>query len=426
MINKYLPIAESCFVVIALMLYSSGLLQVILSGGAGEGVGAEVFPDPVDYTLQQNIFFLTYVISFFLLAIRWKKALYTLSKDRTIWLLLAIAFVSVIWSSNPKNTLLRSIALIGTSLFGLYLASRYTIREQLKLLGWSCALIIGLSILFAIVIPHYGTMDSGIHAGSWRGIYIHKNILGKIMGLGGVVFVLLAIDSKEDRWFPIAGLALSCCLIVLSRSSSSMINFAATIALIPVCAMFRWRYTVMVPAIIAVVLFGGGLSLWLDRNATILLGSIGKDLTLTGRTRMWPAIMEMIWRQPLQGYGYNGFWFNWDSPGAYVWAASNWTPPNAHNGFMDLWLDFGLMGVVVFAVSFLQTLWRGLKLLRVDRHAASSWSLLYLIYLVLGNLTESCLINRNDIFWLLYIAISFSLATVPMAKVDSAPVLSES
>ena len=324
--NKYLHGAERVFVILSFLFYSGGPLPLLLSGGAGQGINEEEATDPVDYTIQQSIFFLHYSVSLFLLAIRWKKSTYTLSKDPTIWLLMVIALGSFFWSFAPSVTRARSIALAGTSLFGLYLAARYSIREQLQLLGWSFALIIIMSFAFAILIPHYGVMDSGVHSGAWRGIYVHKNVLGKVMGIGGLVFVLLGMDAKTQRWLPWTGLGLSFCLLLLSKSSSSMINFLTVLALIPIFQTLRWRYHLMIPAVIAIVIFGGGLSLWLDRNAEMLLGSIGKDPTLTGRTDMWPYVLEMIWKQPWLGYGYNGFWGDWDSPGAYVWYIVNWTP----------------------------------------------------------------------------------------------------
>jgi exopolysaccharide production protein ExoQ len=198
--------------------------------------------------------------------------------------------------------------------------------------------------------------------------------------------------------------------LLLSRSSSSMINFLITIAVTPIYMTLRWSYYVMVPTVIATVTLLGGLSMWLNQNAGILLDSIGKDPTLTGRTNIWPQVLEMIWAKPWLGYGYNGFWNDWNSPGATVWYAVNWTPPNAHSGFLDLWLDVGLLGVIIFAIGFCTTLVNGLNWMRTDKGWLSLWTLLYLVYFVLGNLTESSLFIRNDIFFLLYTTISFSLA----------------
>ena len=409
--NKYLRIFEEIFVVISLILYTSGVVLLLITGGGGQGLNDdEELVKPIDYSLQQIIFFVNYLISLLLLTIRWKKAIFTLSKDWTIWVLMIIALISFFWSSTPKLTSARSIALVGNCAFGLYIASRYSMRSQLRLLGWCFGIIIVMSFLFAIISPTYGTMSAGIHAGSWRGVFVHKNVLGKLMGLSGIIFVLLALDAKEKSWIPWTGLGLSFCLLVLSKSSSSMVNFLTVIVLIPIYYTFRWRYQLMIPAVIAIITFGGYLSFWLNQNAEILLGSIGKDPTLTGRTDMWPYIMEMIWKQPWLGYGYNGFWNDWDSPGAYVWYAVKWLPPNAHNGFLDLWLDFGLVGVIVFGIGFWKTLQRGIHWLRIDKNWISFWPIAYLTYLVLGNSTESSLAIRNDIFWLLYITTSFSLA----------------
>jgi exopolysaccharide production protein ExoQ len=407
--NKKLKIAEQGFTILSLILYSSGPLPLLLMGGAGQGI-LEVSPDPTDYSILQALFFANYLVTILLLIARWKKAIHVVTKDWTICLLMGIALASLMWSSIPKITQVRSIALVGTSLFGLYLASRYTIRQQLKLLGWSFAIIVIMSFLFAFLIPKFGIMSSGVHAGAWRGIYVHKNMLGKMMAIGATVFLLLAMDAKENRWMPWLGVALSVTLLLLSKSSSAIGNFLTMFALIPVYTTLRWRYHLLVPAIIAVITSGSIMSLWLSANAKVLLESIGKDVTLTGRADMWPFIIEMIQKQPWLGYGYNGFWNDWDSPGAYVWYAAQWTPPTSHNGFLDLWLELGLLGILVFAIGFGINLLRGLKLFRIDRSWQSFWTLLYLTFIILANLGESSLLNRNDLCWLLYVTVSFSLA----------------
>jgi exopolysaccharide production protein ExoQ len=402
-------IAEQGFTILSLIFYSSGPLPLILSGGAGQGI-EDISPDPTDYSILQALFFCNYLVTVILLILRWKKATYVLTKDWTIGLLMGIALASLMWSSIPKITQVRSIALVGTSLFGLYLASRYTIRQQLKLLGWSFAIIVMMSFLFAFLIPKFGIMSSGVHAGAWRGIYVHKNMLGKMMTIGATVFLLLAMDAKTNHWMPWLGVALSVILLFLSKSSSSIGNSLTIFALIPVYNTLRWSYHLMVPAMIAVISIGSIISLWLSANAKILLESIGKDVTLSGRADMWPFIIEMIQKQPWLGYGYNGFWNDWDSPGAYVWYAAKWTPPNSHNGFLDLWLELGFVGIFIFAIGFGMNLLRGLKLFRIDRSWQSFWTLLYLTFIILANIGESSLLNRNDLCWLLYVTVSFSLA----------------
>lgn len=409
--KKALEIAELVFTIFSIMIYSGGPFPLILSLGFGEGM-IDPTPDPTDYSKLTTLFFVNYLITFCLLILRWKQSLYVFKKEWTIWLLIGIAFISILWSFTPKLTPNRSIALIGSTLFGFYLAARYSIRDQLKVLSWTFVVIITLSLLMVIIIPEYGTMSYGIHAGSWRGIYTHKNWLGRMMTISSTVFLILAMDQKQQKWRYWMGFSCSFCLLLLSKSSSSMINFATIFTLMPIYSIFRWRYLILIPTIVAIIAFGSSLSLWFNANATTVLGSIGKDATLTGRTDMWPHIIDMIAKQPWLGYGYSAFWHDWNSPGATVWYAAKWTPPNAHNGLLDLWLDLGLAGVLVFVIGFGIVVVRGITWFRIDQSWRSFWPILYPTYLMLANVSESFLLNFNDLFWVLYVSVAFSLATV--------------
>lgn len=424
--NKKLEVAEWIFTVLSIIVYSGGPIPLILSQGFGEGM-IDPTPDPTDYSKLIALFFLNYLVSFFLLVLRWKKSLYVVKKEWTIWLLIGIACVSVIWSFIPKLTPNRSMALAGSTLFGFYIAARYSIRDQLKLLSWSFATIVILSLLMVIIIPTYGTMSYGVHAGSWRGIYTHKNWLGRVMTISGIVFLILAMSEKQQRWLYWLGLGCSFCLLLLSKSSSSIVNCVTIFSIIPIYSIIRWRYLIVMPIIAGIAMIGSSFLLWFNENSTVLLGSIGKDATLTGRTEMWPHIIEMIAKQPWLGYGYNGFWHDWDSPGATVWYAAKWTAPNAHNGILDLLLQLGLLGTIVFSIGFCLTLVRGVSWLRTDKSWYSFWPITYPTYLILANVSESFLLNFNDLFWVLYVSVAFSLATVDLSnkKVLTQPLRSD-
>jgi exopolysaccharide production protein ExoQ len=409
--NKKLEIAEWIFTVLSIIMYSGGLIPLLLTQGAGEGMGDSTI-DTTDYSRLLVLFFLNYFITFGLLVLRWKKSLYLANKEWTIWILIAIAFASILWTFNSKLTINRTIQLAGSTLFGFYIASRYTIRDQLKLLSWSFVIILTLSILMALLVPFYGTMSYGVHAGSWRGIYTHKNWLGRMMTIGSIVFLLLAMDAKQYKWRYWIGLSCTFSLLLLSRSSGAIINCLTVFSVIPIYSVFRWRYLIMIPTVISAVTLGSTLSLWFNANASSILGTIGKDATLTGRTDMWPYIIDMIAKEPWLGYGYSAFWYDWNSPGATVWYAARWTPPNAHNGLLDLWLDLGLVGVIAFAIGLGFVIVRGLKWFRIDRSWSSFWPILCPTYITLSNVSESFFMNFNDLFWVLYVSVAFSLARV--------------
>ncbi|NEO96346.1 MAG: O-antigen ligase family protein, partial [Moorea sp. SIO3G5] len=281
--RKLLAFFEPIFTTVSLVLYSGGVLTVILSGGRSEGDVIQEF----DSSLSRLLFVLIYLVTFFLLALRWKKVLYVLSKDRWLSLLVGIAVISVFWSSEPTTTINRAVALIGTTLFGVYLASRYTIKEQLEMLGWAFGVAILLSFMFIVALPKYGIMG-GVHAGTWRGIYVHKNVLGKVMVPSAVVFLLLAIRGKKNNLLFWGGFGFSVILLLFTTSKTALVSLIIMLLSLYLYRMLRWRYDLLIPTIFAMTTFGGSVLIWLLDNADALLGAIGKDATLTGRTELWP------------------------------------------------------------------------------------------------------------------------------------------
>lgn len=410
--TKVIVIAEQIFTVFAMVFLTGGPFNVIFSGGASEGD----YPErPTEFVQLQFVFFSIYLVTILLLALRWKKVVRSLPKGVLIWLLLAIAFASILWSSYPAITLNRSIVFAGTNLFGLYIATRYKIEEQLNLLMWTFGTILVLSIIYIVALPKYGIMG-GIHTGAWRGIYVHKNVFGKMMVLSVLTFWIQATSVDRKSWWPLLGLSCSIFYLLLARSTTSIINTVTLLALIPIYQTLRLRYHLMIPAVIAIVTIGGGLSMWTSANAADLLGTIGKDPTLTGRTGMWPYMWEMFEKQPWLGYGYDGFWQDWNSPGAYIWRAINWTAPNAHNGYLNLLLELGVVGLSVYLLGFFVTSIGGFIWLRHNKSSEGFWPLLYLTYIFLTNLSESALLERNNIFWVLYVATAISVSVTPQQR----------
>ncbi len=412
MIRKILLFIEQSFAVLSLLLYSGGPLTVILSDGASEGDDS----GETDTSLILVFFFLNYLITVFLLILRWKKVIRVMKKEKIILLLVGLAVFSFVWSSLPKKTLTRGIAIIGTSLFGLYLASRYTIKQQLELLGWMYGIAVIFSFFFIAAIPKLGIMG-GIHAGKWRGIYNHKNTLGKVIVPGLIVFLLLASNSKKYSWLLWMTFSLAFILLLRSGSTTSLLNGVFLIAASISFRIFRWRDNLMVPSTIAMVSFGTIFYVIISITTEAILKALGKDTTLTGRGDMWPYIFEMIGQKPFLGYGYSGFWYGPDTPSFYIWQATGWTPPNSHNGFLDLWLQIGIVGLLIYLFGFLAvTLPKAFYLLRTSRTSEGLWPLAYMTYMLVANISETTLMIQNDIFWVLYVAIAFSVQMPPESQ----------
>ena len=409
--KNLLLLTEKIFTVVSLLNYLGGPLALILSGGENEGEGTEV----TGYVVIQAIFFLNYAVSVGLLILRWKQVVYVIKRDRFNQILLAIVVLSYFWSAAPSVTLVRSIALIGTNLFGLYFATRYSLKDQLHLLAWTFWIAIVLSLVFAIALPKYGVM-SGLHAGKWRGIFTHKNALGKSMVLSSLVFLLIALGEKKNKLFWWCGLGCSIFILLMAKSSSANVTLLIIGLMFSIVRAVRLPYLLMLPTIISIGMIGVILNLWLADNATALLGSIGKDATLTGRSDLWPAVLDKIWERPWFGYGFSGFWGDNKSESAYVWRVTGWDPPNAHNGMLDIWLDLGLFGLSIYSIGFVVAIIGGLNWVRRNHSFDAFWPVMYLLYFWFSHQTESAFLRQNDIYWLLYIVVTFSLLTPRLSQ----------
>ncbi|MCL6751627.1 O-antigen ligase family protein [Nostoc sp. CCCryo 231-06] len=407
--KKFLISAEQILTIICLMIYSGTPLDPFMSNG--------FTVKESDRIIARLLFTCTYIFSLSLITLRWKKVTYVFSRDKFIWVLLGVCALSSFWSLDSDTTLRRVLGLAGTMLFGLYLASRYTLKQQLKL----CAYMLGISgvmcLLLALLMPQYG-IAGGVETGAWRGIYPQKNILGKRFVLCGAIFFFLAMTNRENRWVSWFGYASSGLLVLLSKSTTSLVNFITiTAAFLIYYRILHLKYKVMIPIVTFLSTLGIAFYTLVVSQADTILGSAGKDTTLTGRAELWPAVFEMIAKRPWLGYGYGVFWDK-NSESSIVLQTVQWNAPNAHNGFLDLWLGLGLVGVLIFISGFVINLLRAIYLIRWNQRYENLWLLVFLTYTILSNLTETTLLEQNSLEWILYVSaiLSSKLSTYASAE----------
>ncbi|MEH2113179.1 O-antigen ligase family protein [Nostoc sp.] len=410
--KKLLIFAEYGFTVVALLIYSGAIFTLILSGGALQQEQVQY-----DSSSIRIIFFLIYTVTFLLLLLRWKKTLYILSKGLWFYPIFILAAVSIIWSAEPSTTLKNSFTLINSSLFGVYFASRYSLKQQFHLLAWVFGIIIILSVFFAIALPQYGIQSD---AGKWRGVFTHKNGLGARMVTSSIVFLILGYQSRRYGWLFWGGFSLSILLLILAGSTSSLVNLVILIFAFFAFQVWRLSYSIMIPTLIIMAIISQILYLWLSNGADIVFASLGKDSTLTGRTDLWPLVMDMIWKRPWLGYGYGGFWQGWNGESAYIWLNAGWLAPNSHNGYLAICLDLGFLGLGVFLLGFWRTYLQGLTWVRGSKTALDIWPVIHMTYIALASLTESALLESNSLNWILYVGVSFSVRMTHKTKIINA------
>ena len=407
LLSDLLKFGEKKLTVLALLAFS-GILSV-------DSMYVPSEPDPGFYhgysplvKLVVLTIYGTEAFCIFLLCARWKTAARPLLRDPFLLILISMAVASFAWSDFPKDSLMRGITTIQTAIVGLYMASRYRLKEQVRLVGWTMGIMAVFSFLYTLALPGYGK-ETGMHAPAWRGPYAHKNPFAQMMTLASVTLLLLAMDSPKKYRFQlwtIFGMAII--LVLMSTSKTGLLITLNLILLVPFYQALRWSDGIMIPVIIFVLLVVGcGTTFLLAYWEPVLYG-LGKDPTLSGRTDVWEIAIYQILKRPLLGYGYQAYWRN-DGAAFFLRKQVNYDAAHAHNGFINIGLDLGLLGIALFSLSIITTFIRGVTMMRLTRSSLDLWPLMYMSYLIFYNQTESAIIAHNSLLFVLHVATSFSV-----------------
>lgn len=341
-----------------------------------------------------------------LLLIHRRQALLYLRNSKIVWALVALAFVSVLWSDEPAFAFRRCLNMTASCGLGLYLASRYTQRELLRLLGWTLAVSIVGSVVVALLRPDLG-VDSALVDYGWKGVFVQKNTLGRLMSLGVVVFLFLALDSKSHRRAYVFACLACGVMIFASHSATSAMAVPIVIALIWLFNLSRQRSALQVFIFATLAAVGMTCCLMLFIDPADLFGFLGRDATMSGRMEIWGAVIPKIMVNPWLGYGYSSFWLGMGGQAsADLWSILGWPVPHSHNGFLDLTEELGLVGLCLFLAGLIVSYRRGLLWARVKNTPTALWPLAYITFMILFNLTESSILRQDNLFWVLYIATS--------------------
>ncbi|HEX4310018.1 MAG TPA: O-antigen ligase [Acidobacteriaceae bacterium] len=330
-------------------------------------------------------------------------------------LLAFLAIASTAWSLDPLLTLRRSIPFALAGLFGLWFAVRFPPARQLAILRFTMIALGLATIAIVILAPSIGLDHTPGHGTDWQGVFTQKNACGRVMVLATAV-VLCRERHNFLRPIRVAALALFVFVLVMSGSRAAWMIEAALLLLWGMLVVARHtgqriRLVLAVVAPLASVTLGGILILGSQWFAPL----IGRDLTLTGRTAIWAQVMHFVQQRPLLGYGYDAFWRGAEGPSLQVAATVHFIVAHAHNGFLEIALELGVSGVVLFLFSWLRgwgSLWPLWQHGAIDRIA---WPLSILVLIALYDLDENTLLIYNGLFWILYVA---ALTSIEIAAGD--------
>jgi O-antigen ligase len=240
------------------------------------------------------------------------------------------------------------------------------------------------------------------------GVTTDKNSLGMIamiFGLGALWQLLSLHELKEAprRLRRLAAqsalLAIALWVLWLSNSMTSLLCFLFGSTLLVITK--RWAFFRRPAVLVTIVIAALGLSLFGAFIAPDLLSVLGRDPTLTGRTEIWNLVLNMTPNQ-LLGTGFESFWLG--SRLQQMWSIYWWHPNEAHNGYIEIFLELGWVGIALLALLLLTGLRKVVIAVR-QQEQAGGLMLAYFLAVLVYNLTESAFRALNPIWFVLLLSV---------------------
>ncbi len=327
---------------------------------------------------------------------------------RAAWpalLLVALAVLSTFWSVKPSRTERAASALFVTTCIGLFLATRFDLRRQLRIAALSFGGLAAATLVLVTVAPGIALM-TGLHEGAWQGPFSNRQFLAPLAALGGVACMLCALEWPEWRRLAWFGAALCLVAVLGSRSRSGGITALAVAAAIPALLALRG---VAAERRRAWLLGGSALAILATGTALLfpefVLEPLGRDLSLSGRTEIWRLALDAARTRPWLGFGYDVFW-SWNEVWPALTLEVGYYIAHGHSAWVDLALDLGVVGVALFTGGALLAATRAARFAFARPEPAALWPLLGLGLLLAMSLVESTLKFPTSSQWALYVALA--------------------
>ena len=318
------------------------------------------------------------------LILKTRQVVFTLWVNLPFQLYSLIAILSFFWSVNPAESLKAGIVLMCFHGTGVVLAALFSWRNIWRGIAWG---ILFLAFLSVLIIPHDGLMTE-VHPGALRGLWIEKNASAESFAIGAIACSIIAIADRNPWYY--LGTILLLGLIVMAQAAGALaacmiglayLYFTESIRRGPIRFFLGGWVSVMIVASIAIVIAGLGLE---------AAGLLGRETTLTGRTVIWPTVIDHIQQRPLLGYGFQAFWVDGAETKKVVMLRANFEAHNAHNSYFEMMLGIGALGSFFVAFGVLRCMYQSSTALFGGRDARR-FVLAFLVFGLLLSLSESML-----------------------------------
>ena len=377
---------------------------------------------PIDYTEGSAIdraFLSVLIVLGLVVFYRRRRQLADLVKSNA-WLLAFFAYllISVLWSDYPDVSFKRWVRTTGDLLMAGVVVTEADPLEAIKtLLRRGACVLLPLSIVLIKYFPAIGVgyTEDGLQK-MWMGVTTHKNVLGYLAMILGIATLNDILTTWRSKRVVIDALLLLMTLGLLAGSSSassktSWMGFALGVYLLMTYRLSaRARSYKLVMPFLLLLSFATYVAVS-DSFFEPAMKAVGRDATLTGRTDIWAAVLDIGPRDPVVGRGYGSFWIGnlsndvWNRRGIYAHIQQS------HNGYLDVYIELGALGLAVLAGVVLSS-YRDIRLTRPGSFEYATLRKLFLGVILVHNVTESSFGRPTHLLWFLFLVFAAASPSV--------------
>ncbi len=339
-------------------------------------------------TQTLNLLFIVVSIALFAKGLRRIRTIRTGS----IFLFVIAGFLacSFAWSIDPQITVKEAFVDLVATVGWIGIATTIDPDEFLELCARTTFLAAAASLMLLVVSPS-NAIAIGQDAMDFRGIFSQKNVLGEAMVIGAIAELHCLSIRKKGRVFEGLCLAVIIVVALMSKSATScLVIFVCCVAHIVIAPIRRGgaarvlgvaALACIIPAVVVGAAFPDSV-----------LELLGKDPTLTGRTEVWAYVVNDIAMKPLLGWGYEVFWEASNPAAIEISDAVHWVVPQAHNGMLEILLQVGFVGSVLYVALLVRVTWLSVRCMRSHWGPLGVTTLLVCVAVVLTGVSETVLL----------------------------------
>jgi exopolysaccharide production protein ExoQ len=347
----------------------------------------------------------------------------------SLLMFLALALLSLLWSSDRSDTLIAWVWLFGFAFLAITVGHIRDTLQTVRAIGDTLRVILGLSlgveilsgILLDVPFKFLAIEGNLATGGPIQGLFGTRNMLGFVAVIALITFVIEWRTQSVAAAITIPSIALAGFLALLSASPTvlvlAVVVGAATGALTIVRHTSVARRAIVQWALGAAVVLALGVA-FLFRHPIIAWMGAGSDFST--RADLWNEILNFVRLKPFQGWGWFGTWERGEYPFSFINYRLSDHHESALNAFFDVLLQLGIAGLLLFMLLGGVALVRSWLVASARRSVVYAWTPLVLVTLAVDSMFESFTLTGAGWFILVLCALRAGQSRSWRESIDAA------